>query len=212
MSDKLKHKDSERFSNERISRDTSNRFVLSFVALTAVTAVLVRVVAAVIVAIARPHSRDASAISAGELIPITSDVLWYTHSIFVHQSAVIIAFAFRRTIVARMAGLIAAAIVDLARINGTLLSSCGEDVKVSRRVLQSLHQFDFVGSGVLFCSVNSTKLEIRPIDMTPEDSDSERIDGSANQNFPVLPFEIRPLDFLAHSIGPVQHPVVVIDR
>lgn len=171
--------------------------------LTAVTGGLVRTVAAVIIAIARPHSGDAPAVSTSKLVPVTSDVLWYAHSIFVHQSAVITTFAFRRTVVARVAGFVAAAVIDVARINGTLLSGRGEDVKVSWRVLQSLHQLDLVGPSVFLCSVNSTKLKIRPINMLPEDGNSEGIDRSANQNFPILPFEIRPLDFLAYGIGPV---------
>jgi len=48
--------------------------------------------------------------------------------------------------------------------------------------------------------------------MLAEDGDSKRINGSANQNFSVLPIEIGPFDFLTHGIGPVQHPIVVIDR
>lgn len=79
-----------------------------------------------------------------------------------------------------MAGLVAAAVVDVARINGALLSAGGEDLEVSRGILQSLHQLDLIGSGVLLRPINPAELQIRPIDMLSEDSDSEGINGGAN--------------------------------
>lgn len=182
------------------------------VTLTAVTGVLIGAVAAIVVAVACPHSGDASTVPASELVGVASDVLRHAHSILVHEPAVIVALALRGAVVARMTGLITAAVVNFARINGALLPGRRKNVKVTRRVLQPFYQLNLVGSRVLLRSVDPAKLEIRPIDVLSEDSDSEGIDGSADKNFPVLALEIGSLDLLTHGIGPIQHPIVIIDR
>jgi len=101
-------------------------------ALTAVTGVLVSTVTAIVVPIASPHSGDTSAVSAGKFASIARDIFWHAHSIFVYQSTVVVALAFRGTIMTRMTGLITTAVIDVARINAALLPGRGEYVKISR--------------------------------------------------------------------------------
>ena len=53
----------------QVCENLKRKFTFEFISapLTAVTGVLVGTVAAIVVAVARPHSRDASAVSAGKL-------------------------------------------------------------------------------------------------------------------------------------------------
>lgn len=89
-----------------------------------VISILVRVIPAVIVAIASPHSGDTTTIAAGKFAGVAGDVLGHAHPVLVYQSTVVIAFAFDRPVHTWMTRLIATAIRNITRIYFTLLPGC----------------------------------------------------------------------------------------
>jgi hypothetical protein len=82
----------------------------------AIVCVFVGVVTAVVVAIARPHSRDTFAILAVELAGIARMVLWRAHATFVDSFRGVVALALSFAVETWMTALSASAVVLITRI------------------------------------------------------------------------------------------------
>lgn len=173
--------------------------------------VLVRVVAAVVVSVAGPQSRDALAVGAVELVALARQILGDAHAVVVDQFAVLVAFALGRPVGRRVARLGAAAVVERARIELATLAVGREDLQVARRVVQSADQLDHVGTRVLLGAVESAQLQVGPVDEITKDGDGERVDGGRDEDLAVGSVQIGSLDLFAHCVRPVEHVVVVVD-
>ena len=87
----------------------------------AIALVLVRVIAAVVVAVTRPQTRDALAVGAVEFVALARVIALHAHAVVVDQFRVLVALALGRAVGARVARLRAAAVVQRARVELTTL-------------------------------------------------------------------------------------------
>lgn len=143
----------------------------------AVIFVFVGAISAIVVAIAGPHPGGAATIPTGKLVGVAGDVLGHAHSVLVHEPAVVVALALDGPVHARMTGLIAATVRDVARIHFALLPVRRVNVQIPWRVVQPFHQLHLVGTGVLLRAIDSSQLEVRPVDMFSEDGYGEGVYG-----------------------------------
>ena len=71
----------------------------------AVVFVFIRIVAAVVISITRPHTTDAFTVTAEEFARVTSDVLSDAHTTLINKFSIFIAPTFNRVVGRRMATL-----------------------------------------------------------------------------------------------------------
>lgn len=183
-----------------------------------VVIILVRVIPTIIIAIARPQPGNALAISTDKLVLRRSQAAAArgctcidTLFTIVDRGEAIRAKAKRLSFGTRMTGIRAASVIDLALIDGATLPLWSINLDSAWRVIEPLDNFLEVGPCVFISAINSSKLEVSPVDELLVHGDGEGINRGGNEDLAVRSVDADPLDDLADGVGEVEHVFVVVE-
>ena len=111
-----------------------------------------------------------------------------------------------------MARVGAPAVVDVADVQSAVLPVWSVDLDASRRIVQPLDDLHHVGARVLLRPVDTSQLDVRPVDKVSVDGDAVGVDGGADQDLSSGAVHRHSLNHFADGVGEVQHVLVIIDR
>ena len=177
---------------------------------------LIRVVITVIVTIAGPQPGDTLAVGTLELVvravAARHNLTLVDAELVIDQSEAARAHTPSLLTIGQTLGwLDTAAIVEGAGTHAAALPVLLVDLDIPGRVVQSLDHLLHVGARVFLSPVQSSQLEICPVDEVSVNSDGEWINGGCHQQLSVLSGEVTSLYCLPDSISEVQHTIVIIN-